>query len=75
MTDRQDKVDWVDALLDDLGGAAPSDPSGELMARVLGADGHPFVTIPHPISSATRDQLAQAARVAADDLAVILTAD
>ncbi|MEO0668466.1 MAG: hypothetical protein AAFZ99_11190 [Pseudomonadota bacterium] len=35
MTDRQDKVDWVDALLDDVGGAAPADPSGDLMARVL----------------------------------------
>jgi hypothetical protein len=44
-----------------------------LMAQVLGADGHPFVTIPHPISSATDEQLTAAARVAAEDLAAILT--
>ena len=44
-----------------------------LMARVLGAEDHPFVTIPHPISSATDEQLTAAARVAADDIAAILT--
>lgn len=40
--------------------------AAELMARTLGAPGHPFVTIPHPISSATTDSLTAAARLAAD---------
>lgn len=31
--------------------------AAELMARVLGADGYPFVTIDHPISSASQEQL------------------
>ena len=48
--------------------------AAELMARVLGADGHRFVTIPHPISSATLEQLAEAARIAANQIASILTA-
>ena len=47
--------------------------AAELMARVLGADGHPFVTIPHPISSATSEQLAVAARAAASEAAGLLT--
>ena len=34
------------------------------MARVLGADGYEFVTIPHPISSATDEELRRVARVA-----------
>lgn len=49
--------------------------AAELMARVLGADGHRFVTIPHPISSATGEQLAAAARLAADEIAATLTAN
>ena len=48
--------------------------AAELMARVLGADGHRFVTIPHPISSATDEQLAAAAGLAADAIVAILTA-
>ena len=48
--------------------------AAELMARVLGADGHPFVTIPHPISSASGEQLAAAARAAAAECAALLTA-
>ena len=47
--------------------------AAELMARVLGAEGHPFVTIPHPISSATDEQLAAAARMAADECVALLT--
>ncbi len=48
--------------------------AAELMGRVLGADGHPFVTIPHPISSATGDELAAAARAASAECVAILTA-
>ena len=40
--------------------------AAELMGRALGADGYPFVVIPHPISSASDDELAQHARAAAD---------
>lgn len=47
--------------------------AAELMCRVLGADGYRFVVIPHPISSATPDQLAAAARQAADDCAALLS--
>ena len=32
--------------------------AAQLMAGVLGADGYPFVTMPHPISSATPEALA-----------------
>ncbi len=46
--------------------------AAELMTRVLGADGHEFVTIPPPISSATPDQLAEAARRAAEECAALL---
>ena len=38
--------------------------AAELMARVLGAEGYPFVTIEHPISSATVDDLGARARQA-----------
>jgi hypothetical protein len=31
--------------------------AAELMARVLGADGYPFVVIDHPVSSATMEKL------------------
>ena len=43
------------------------------MARTLGADGYPFVVIPHPISSATPEQLTEAARVAAADCVELIT--
>ncbi len=49
--------------------------AAELMGRVLGADGYPFVVIPHPISSASPDELAAAARTAADACLTHLTAD
>ena len=47
--------------------------AAELMARVLGADGHPFVPIPHPISSATDEQLTAAARAAAEQVVLMTT--
>lgn len=46
--------------------------AAELMARVLGADGYPFVVIEHPISSATPDVLFERARKAVADSAGIL---
>ena len=39
--------------------------AAKLMARVLGADGYPFVIIDHPISSASEETLDGWARVAA----------
>ena len=48
--------------------------AAELMRQVLGAGEHPFVTIAHPISSATGEQLAAAARDAARECAALLTA-
>ena len=46
--------------------------AAELMARVLGAEGYPFVTIEHPLSSATPEMLAQRARSAVSEGAAIL---
>jgi hypothetical protein len=47
--------------------------AAELMARVLGAEGYPFVVIDHPISSATPEQLAERARRAvAESVALLL---
>jgi hypothetical protein len=48
--------------------------AAELMVKVLGADGHEFVTIAHPISSATADRLGDAARAAAVACVGLLTA-
>lgn len=39
--------------------------AAELMSKVLGAEGYPFVVIEHPISSADVDELSARARVAA----------
>ena len=47
--------------------------AAELMANVLGLPGYPFVVIDHPISSATLDELADRARLAADEVAALLT--
>ena len=47
--------------------------AGELMARVLGAEGYPFVVIEHPISSASEEDLAARARKAVADSVEILT--
>ncbi len=46
--------------------------AAELMAEVLGAPGFPFVVIPHPISSATTEQLIDRAKNAADECAALL---
>jgi len=42
--------------------------AAELMARVLGMPGYPFVVIPHPVSSATDDDLRAMAGIAAADV-------
>ncbi len=47
--------------------------AAELMATVLGATGIPFVTVPHPISSATVEELGSIARRAAVECIAILT--
>jgi hypothetical protein len=46
--------------------------AAHLMGRVLGAEGFPFVTIEHPISSATNDALRERGRKAARDAAAII---
>jgi len=48
--------------------------AAELMAQTLGAAGYSFVTIPHPISSASPEALDRAARAAARDCAALLSA-
>lgn len=47
--------------------------AAERMSRVLGAEGHRFVVIEHPISSASLEALAGRARRAAVEAAAILT--
>ncbi len=47
--------------------------AAELMASVLGAEGYPFVTMPHPISSATAEALASHAQIAAAQCVALLT--
>jgi hypothetical protein len=47
--------------------------AAELMGRVLGADGYPFVVIEHPMASATADQLRERGRLAADRCVELLT--
>ncbi|MFT5418080.1 MAG: hypothetical protein ACI915_004426 [Gammaproteobacteria bacterium] len=42
------------------------------MARVLGAEGYPFVTTDHPISSATDHELYERAKVAVAHSASLL---
>lgn len=49
--------------------------AAELMTRVLGADDHRFVTIDHPISSASIDALNERAAKAASDVVQILMGD
>jgi len=46
--------------------------AAELMARVLGMPGYPFVVIPHPVSSADDDALRAMARIAMDEVERIL---
>ncbi len=47
--------------------------AAELMAQVLGVPGYEFVTIAHPMSSASDEALRAAAEQAADDCARLLT--
>lgn len=49
--------------------------AAELMAKVLGADGHRFVTIEHPISSASRTELAERAARCAGEVVALLTTE
>jgi len=46
--------------------------AAELMARALGAEGYRFVVIDHPISSASAEDLAKRARIAAARSAELL---
>ena len=46
--------------------------AAELTSRVLGAEGYEFVTIPHPISSRSVEELGLAAAEAADLCARLL---
>jgi hypothetical protein len=46
--------------------------AAELMSRVLGMPGYPFVVIPHPVSSAGDDGLQAMARIAADNIRRLL---
>ena len=46
--------------------------AAELMRQVLNAEDVPFVTIVHPISSATTDELQLRAQAAADECAALL---
>lgn len=48
--------------------------AAELMARVLGADGYPFVTIEHPMASASEAELHERGRRAAEACAEHLVA-
>ena len=49
--------------------------AAELMARVLGAEGYPFVVIDHPISSASLAELDARARGAAAQCADLIVSD
>jgi hypothetical protein len=46
--------------------------AADVMARALGAAGYRYVVIEHPISSASREALAERARKAAAESAAIL---
>jgi hypothetical protein len=48
--------------------------AAELMARVLGMPGYPFVIIEHPVSSASDDGLRDRARIALDGVRRMLLA-
>ncbi len=47
--------------------------AADLMSRTLGAPGYPFVTIPHPISSASAEALQATAEAAATECVALLT--
>jgi hypothetical protein len=46
--------------------------AAELMARVLGMPGYPFVVISHPVSSASDDDLRAKARTTAEQISRLL---
>ena len=46
--------------------------AAELMARVLGMPGYPFVVIPHPVSSTSNDELRAMARIAVEQVGRLL---
>ena len=46
--------------------------AAELMARVLGMPGYPFVVISHPVSSATDDDLRAKARTTIEEIQRLL---
>ena len=46
--------------------------AAELMARVLGMPGYPFVTIPHPVSSASDDAIRAMASITAAEVRRLL---
>lgn len=46
--------------------------AAEMMGRVLGLPGYPFVTIGHPISSASDEQLAGYARTTVEQIRQLL---
>lgn len=46
--------------------------AAQLMTRVLGAEGHEFVVIEHPISSASTEALGERARTAVAQSAALL---
>ena len=46
--------------------------AAELMARVLGFPGYAFAVIPHPVSSASDEELRRAAEAAADRALALL---
>jgi hypothetical protein len=46
--------------------------AAELMARVLGMPGYPFVVISHPVSSATEDDLRAKARTTIQEVRRLL---
>jgi hypothetical protein len=46
--------------------------AAELMARVLGMPGYPFVVIPHPVSSADDDGLRAMAAIAVSEVGRLL---
>ena len=48
--------------------------AAELMARVLGMPGYPFVVIPHPVSSADDAALRAMAAIAAGEVGRLLLA-
>ena len=46
--------------------------AADVMARALGAEGHRYVVIEHPISSASTEMLAERARRAAAECVTLL---